>query len=190
LIFDGTGDNFEKIADLKKNVESLGYSCYLVIVNTDLQVARDRNMRRTRTVPDEIAIGKWQALQNNIGKYTEIFNNLSIIDHSYDLKDPRYRKETLPQIQTAYKKIVKFTNMPNKNPKALAWSNQQQKKDELLAELKYKGNIGVMELVKFFKEHPELKQEYNRIKMNDGSAAALKFALKVINAELEGEPFA
>jgi GNAT superfamily N-acetyltransferase len=58
-----------------------------------------------------------------------------------------------------------------------------------VAEAKYAGNIGIMELIKFFQTHPELKSEYDEIKREKGAIEAMKFALDAINAELEGEPY-
>ena len=69
--------------------------------------------------------------------------------------------------------IIKQYNVPNKG----------------VAEAKYAGNIGIMELIKFFQTHPELKSEYNEIKREKGAIEAMKFALDAINAELEGEPY-
>jgi hypothetical protein len=58
-----------------------------------------------------------------------------------------------------------------------------------VAEAKYAGNIGIMELIKFFQTHPELKSEYDEIKREKGAIEAMNFALDAINAELEGEPY-
>ena len=69
--------------------------------------------------------------------------------------------------------IIKQYNVPNKG----------------VAEAKYAGNIGIMELIKFFQTHPELKSEYNEIKREKGAIEAMNFALDAINAELEGEPY-
>ena len=60
---------------------------------------------------------------------------------------------------------------------------------ESQVEAKYSGNLGVMELIKFFKDRPDLKAQYDEIKAKQGAVEALKFALKSINAELEGEPY-
>ena len=40
LLIDGTGKDYAKIATQKKRLESVGYDCYMVFVNTDLEVAR------------------------------------------------------------------------------------------------------------------------------------------------------
>jgi hypothetical protein len=61
--------------------------------------------------------------------------------------------------------------------------------DTTQVEAAYPGNLGIMELVKFFQTHPELKSTYDEIKKSQGSSAALKYALKVLNVELVGEPY-
>jgi len=61
--------------------------------------------------------------------------------------------------------------------------------DTTQVEAAYPGNLGVMELFKFFSEHPELKSKYNEIKKSQGSSAALQYALKILNTDLVGEPY-
>ena len=43
MIIDGTGDDFKKIAMEKKELEEVGYDCYMIFVNTTLEVALERN---------------------------------------------------------------------------------------------------------------------------------------------------
>lgn len=124
VIIDGTGDDYEKVSKLKENFDQLGYNTYLVVVNTKLDVARKRNQQRTRTVPDEIVVDSWYNVQNNIGKFAQIFENMSIIDNSGDISD------TQNQIQNTYKKIVRFTNTPPNKPIAKQWLNQKRLNEE------------------------------------------------------------
>lgn len=121
LVIDGTGDNYQKIAGMKANFEELGYNCYLVVVNTDLQVARKRNQQRDRTVPDDIVTQSWHDVQANIGKFAEIFDHVSIIDNSGT--DP---KATESQIQSTYKKLQKFAATPPNKPVAKWWIAAQR----------------------------------------------------------------
>ena len=51
MIIDGTGHNFQKIKKEKKQLEALGYDCYMVFVNTTLPVAQERNKKRARRLP-------------------------------------------------------------------------------------------------------------------------------------------
>lgn len=123
VIIDGTGDDFEKVSKLKENFDQLGYNTYLVVVNTKLDVARKRNQQRQRTVPDDLVVDSWHAVQNNIGKFSQIFENISIIDNSGDISD------TQNQIQNAYKKIVRFTNQAPNKQTARTWIQQQKTKN-------------------------------------------------------------
>jgi predicted kinase len=83
MIIDGTGDDFEKIKKKKKHAESLGYDCYMVFVNTSLEVALERNRKRDRTLSDELVTEIWRACQNNLGKFQGLFSgNMTIVDNT------------------------------------------------------------------------------------------------------------
>ena len=79
LIIDGTGKKYDGIAKQKAELESIGYDCYIIFVNTSLDVALERNLKRERTVPEDITIRSWRSVQNNIGKFNNLFKNGMII---------------------------------------------------------------------------------------------------------------
>lgn len=58
-----------------------------------------------------------------------------------------------------------------------------------VGEATYPGNVGMMELIKFFTRYPEYKPTYLDIKRKNGAIAALKYALEKMETELSGEPF-
>ncbi len=83
MIVDGTGDDYEKIKKQKQHAESLGYDCYMVFVNTTLEVALERNRKRERTLPDSLVEDIWKDVQSNLGKFQGLFgNNFSIVDNT------------------------------------------------------------------------------------------------------------
>ena len=43
MIIDGTGHDFQKIKKEKEKLEKIGYDCYMIFVNTSLDVALKRN---------------------------------------------------------------------------------------------------------------------------------------------------
>ena len=45
------------------NLKQLGYDCYMIFVNTSLDVALERNRRRERTVPEYITTKSWNETQ-------------------------------------------------------------------------------------------------------------------------------
>ena len=55
VIIDGTAHKIDKIKEQKKELEDLGYDTYMVFVNTTLEAALDRNEKRERTVPVDVA---------------------------------------------------------------------------------------------------------------------------------------
>lgn len=85
LIIDGTGDEITKIKDKKKHAESLGYDCYMVFVNTSLEVAQARNKKRDRTLSEERVTEIWKACQHNLGAFQTLFSgNFRIVDNTPD----------------------------------------------------------------------------------------------------------
>jgi len=85
MIIDGTGDDIGKIKTKKQHAESLGYDCYMVFVNTSLEVAQFRNKKRDRTLADDRVTEIWKACQHNLGAFQTMFGgNFRIIDNTLD----------------------------------------------------------------------------------------------------------
>jgi predicted kinase len=83
MIIDGTGDEVMKIKEKKKHAEALGYDCYMVFVNTSLEVALERNATRERTLSTERVTQIWKACQNNLGAFQSMFSgNFIIVDNT------------------------------------------------------------------------------------------------------------
>jgi hypothetical protein len=83
MIIDGTGDDVSKIKKQKDRAESLGYDCYMVFVNTSLEVAQFRNSKRSRTLPEKLVAEIWKECQHNLGAFQSVFGtNFRIIDNS------------------------------------------------------------------------------------------------------------
>ena len=83
MIIDGTGDEVQKIKKKKQHAEKLGYDCYMVFVNTSLEVALERNRNRDRVLSDELVTTIWKACQNNLGAFQTIFSgNFVIVDNT------------------------------------------------------------------------------------------------------------
>jgi predicted kinase len=83
MIIDGTGHVYSKIQKNKKHAESLGYDTYMVFVNTSLEVAQERNKNRERVLPDDLLEKSWSDVQNNLGKFQNLFGgNFRIVDNT------------------------------------------------------------------------------------------------------------
>lgn len=112
MIIDGTGHDFGKIKKQKEKAESLGYDTYMVFVNTSLEVAKERNKKRDRTLPEDLLEKSWKDVQENLGKFQNLFgNNMRIVDNTV-------YKPISNQVQKA---VNSFIRMSVKNPIGKKW---------------------------------------------------------------------
>jgi cytidylate kinase len=112
MIIDGTGHDYAKIQKQKKHAESLGYDCYMVFVNTSLQVALERNKNRDRILPEDLVTQSWKDVQENLGKFQNLFSgDFRIVDNTV------YKPISKP-IQKA---VNKFIQEPIQNPIGKQW---------------------------------------------------------------------
>ena len=86
MIIDGTGDEVTKIKKKVERAEALGYDCYMVFVNTSLEVAQARNAKRDRTLPSELVTQIWKACQENLGKFQTMFSGRFVIVDNTEYK--------------------------------------------------------------------------------------------------------
>ena len=89
MIVDGTGRDYDKINQQVGHLKALGYDCYMIFVNTSLEVALERNAQRERSVPEYVTRKSWTAVQSNIGKFQNLFGmgNMIIIDNNQSDKE-------------------------------------------------------------------------------------------------------
>jgi predicted kinase len=130
MIIDGTGHNYNKIAKMKKHLESQGYDTAMLFVNTRLETARDRNQKRDRVVPDEILTKSWNDVQDNIGKFQSLFgNDFKIIDNNDKVPGKSAGEITFNFDKINKDKVTHLKNMVNepvKNPLGRKWINLQK----------------------------------------------------------------
>lgn len=114
LVIDGTADKFKKIKAAKEYVEKFGYDTYMIFVDTSLEVAKARNQKRDRKVPEDIVIEAWELAQANKVKFKALFKgNMDVIDNSNILgKDDGL-------IKVARMRVMEFSRLPSKHPKFL-----------------------------------------------------------------------
>jgi predicted kinase len=123
MIIDGTGHNYDKLSKEKKQLEKLGYDCFMVFVNTSLEVAKQRNQERTRRLPENILVKSWKDVQANLGKFQGLFgSNFAVVDNSKFLK-PEDAQKKFGMITKKY--INKFISKPIKNIIGKQWVKHQ-----------------------------------------------------------------
>jgi len=123
MIIDGTGHDYKKLKREKEELEKIGYDCYMVFVNTSLEVAHKRNDERDRTLPKNILEKSWKDVQSNIGKFQGLFGrNFVLVDNSKFLK-PEQAQKKFSMIVKKY--IDRFITKPIKNRIGKAWVKHQ-----------------------------------------------------------------
>ena len=114
LVIDATGRDYNVINRQRSMLQMLGYDTYMVFVNTSLEVALQRNRVRTRSVPEDITRKSWNTVQNNIGKFQNMFGmrNMIVVDNN-DAKEDELLK--------VYKQVRRLINVPVQNYVAKKW---------------------------------------------------------------------
>ena len=121
LIIDGTGRDYDKISKQARELEGLGYDTHMIFVNTSLDVALERNAKRSRSVPTSIVTNSWKAVQNNIGKFSNFFKGNFIILDNNDVNE-----DMMLQV---FKRVRKLANKKVQNGRGKAWiANELRKK--------------------------------------------------------------
>ena len=119
MIIDGTGHDYSKLQKEKKELESMGYDCYMVFVNTSLEVAHQRNKERERRLPENILEKSWKDVQANLGKFQGLFKgNFAVVDNSRFVK-PEEAQKKFGMIVKKY--INKFIKGAVRNPIGKKW---------------------------------------------------------------------
>jgi thymidylate kinase len=101
-----------KIKKKVEHAESLGYDCYMVFVNTSLEVAQARNKNRGRVLSDDLVTQIWKACQENLGKFQTIFSGRFVIVDNTEYK---------PVSNTVQKQVDSFLRKPIYNQIGKKW---------------------------------------------------------------------
>ena len=107
MVIDGTGRDYDKINYQVSLLKQLGYDCYMIFVNTSLEVALERNRRRERTVPEYITKQSWTKVQSNIGKFQNLFgmDSMIIVDNSKD--DRELTTVTMGKVDKSVRRLLR-----------------------------------------------------------------------------------
>ena len=119
VIVDGTGHKYQSIAKKKQRMEDLGYDCYMVFVNTPLEIALKRNLERDRVVPEKIVRDSWHDVQQNLGGFQKLFGrNFLIVDNAKTLDEDEAIKNFNQLVKQG---VNRFMKAPVKNSIGKKW---------------------------------------------------------------------
>jgi predicted kinase len=122
LIIDATGRDLSLVQNQHAMLRNLGYDCYMIFVNTSLDVALERNATRERSIPDYVVHNNWNGVQKNIGTFQRIFspNKMLIVDNN------KSEKELVTQtLNTASKFIKSKLRTKPENGIAMSWIKKE-----------------------------------------------------------------
>lgn len=122
IIIDGTGKDYDKMIRQAAHLQELGYETSMVFVNTTLQTALERNRKRARSVPPEIAKQGWKDVQKNLPRFQRYFRN------RFFVADNNTGDDLTPITKAVRRAILKKVD----NPIANAWiANELKKKQQM-----------------------------------------------------------
>ena len=122
LVIDSTGRDYDTIARNANMLKQLGYDCYMVFVNTSLEIAIERNEKRPRSLPEYIVKSNWNGVQKNIGAFQRIFgtSKMLIVDNN------RSEQELVTNVlSTASKFIRSRLRTKPENGIAMSWIKKE-----------------------------------------------------------------
>ena len=135
LIIDSTARDTKKIEIGLSALKRLGYDCYMIFVNTSLDVALARNAKRDRKVPRDITIKSHKQIQANMGYLQRIFGmkNFIVIDNN------KFNDDIL---EKSYKMVRKIVKKPIQNYTAKMWLKKELEKRQIKEDINIPIKVG------------------------------------------------
>jgi predicted ABC-type ATPase len=128
LIVNGTGEDYEKISRIKEKLEELGYESAMILVNTEDEISKQRNIERGqrggRTVPEQVRKEKWQNVQNSRPEFAKLFGDKYMeFDNSQDLREapPEVIKAKKDEMLQLYTNVKEFVAQPPQSETSQEW---------------------------------------------------------------------
>lgn len=121
LIINGPADDNERIAQIKEELEELGYETQMVFVDTSDEASKERNSLLSRMMMESVRQDKWAKSQRNTKYFTEAFKDFVPFDNTGDIGD----KEQ--DIHEVYELTRDFLDSRVTNETALDWLQTNHK---------------------------------------------------------------
>ena len=121
IIIDGTGKDYDKMIRQVVHLQELGYETSMVFVNTTLETALERNRKRDRSVPPNIAKQGWNDVQKNLPRFQRYFGK------RFFVADNNTGDDLTPITKAVRRAILKKVD----NPIASAWIANELKKKQM-----------------------------------------------------------
>ena len=122
IVIDGTGKDYDKMIRQATHLQELGYETSMVFVNTTLETALERNRKRARSVPPNIAKQGWKDVQINLPRFQRYFRKQFFVADN----------NTGDDLTSITKAVRRAILRKVDNPIASAWiANELKKKQQM-----------------------------------------------------------
>jgi nicotinamide mononucleotide adenylyltransferase len=121
LVINGPADDQERMLTIKEELEELGYSTYMVFVDTTNEASQARNEKLTKMIAESVRRDKWESAQASKNSYSQSFTNFTTLNNNESL-------ETLEEeITDIYQKLNRFIDTKISNEQAYSWLESHNK---------------------------------------------------------------
>ena len=122
LIIDGTAKNPAKLSITKQDLEAVGYSTYMIFVNTSIDIALQQNAGRSRKLKPEVVRATWGEVQLVKDQLANLFPGRFVEIVNTRAGEDVFRK--------SFVEIGKLIKRPPSSPIAKAWiAHELESKD-------------------------------------------------------------
>jgi len=121
IVIDGTGKDYDKMIRQAAHLQELGYETSMVFVNTTLETALERNRKRARSVPPNIAKQGWKDVQINLPRFQRYFRKQFFVADN----------NTGDDLTSITKAVRRAILRKVDNPIASAWIANELKKKQM-----------------------------------------------------------
>ena len=135
MVIDGTGASYNATIKKVKELEDAGFDVSMVVANTPLQTALDRNKaRKERSLPDKVVTKTYDQVQESLAKYKQDFGsklyeiNTEAIEYGKDLPqdflDKVYKGVGVDKRRAMYSKSTVLEEINNLIPEGIETKEQ------------------------------------------------------------------
>ena len=119
IVVDGTGRDYDRLAKEFADTKRVGYDCYMIFVDTTLDVALQRNRTRERKVAEPVVVKNWKGVQANLDRFKRLFGNSNFVRITNNRDNDN---ETNAQI---FKAVRRLMYRKPSSWQAKAWINKE-----------------------------------------------------------------
>jgi len=98
IIFDTVGTHVDLIKELISIAKDKGYITTMILIKCDLEIALDRNRKRSRTLSDDVVIDYHNRVKKTFDILFPFYDNAWIVDNSRHF-DPKTRRNITTKIK-------------------------------------------------------------------------------------------